>query len=190
MSFEAARGRLLVATPLLGDPNFRGSVIFLCRHDAVDGSLGFILNRPTEVPIGKALPDRPELAIRQERLWVGGPVEGGCLWALHRRCDLGMEGDSVGRGVYFSADSRVLRRLLATNGPDPAGVQFRLFVGYAGWGPGQLEAEINEGAWCVVPGLPCAVFSPDPARLWCEMSARALLMRSASPASLERCELS
>lgn len=173
MSLEPGAGRLLVATTGLLDPNFFRTVVLVCRYDAGRGTLGIVLNRPTEIEVGKVI---PKIASgREERLWVGGPVDGRTLWALHQRADLPQRGDEVLDGVFFGAHPRMIRRLLRTNAPDADGGIFRLFVGYAGWSAGQLEGEIEEGAWRIVPAGAPALFTGGHAGLWGEMTMRSLL---------------
>lgn len=187
MALAPKAGRLLVATPGLLDPNFFRTVVLVCRHDDQQGTVGLVLNRPTEVYVGKVLPQIA--AEREEPLWVGGPVDGRSLWVLHRRGDLeGLE-DAVMDGVHFTHDPGVIRRLLASNGADVDGNMFRLFVGYAGWDVGQLEAELAEGAWHVVPTGPETLFGGESERLWHEMMLRSMLLPTGSPDVIEHCWL-
>jgi putative transcriptional regulator len=159
-------GRLLVATPLLGDPNFRRTVI-LVVEDEPDGTLGVVLNRPTEVPVGQVLEPWTDLVTGPSVVFKGGPVSpnSALALALARGEDepLGwrsLDGSSVMSRVGL-VDLEAPPELLAD------GVTFfRVFAGYAGWGPGQLRAEIDEGAWYVLPGEPADAFFTDPERLW------------------------
>ncbi len=166
-------GRVLVAAPALGDPNFVRTVILVCRHDSESGSFGFVLNRCLSIPLGKAAPDLGE--DRKEPLWIGGPVEPRMLWILHRRNDLEGAGEVVVPGLRFTADPTVIRRVVRTNAPDPDAELMRLFAGYAGWGPGQLDAEIEEGSWSVIAASPATVFAGDPLSLWRGLWTRANL---------------
>jgi putative transcriptional regulator len=166
-------GRFLVAAPGLMDPNFHRTVVLLCRHDREAGSLGFVLNRKLPVTIGMAAPDL--LADREEPLWLGGPVEPRSLWLLHSRADLDEPGERVTEGLFFGCESGLVRRVLSTSGPDQESRILRLLAGYAGWAKGQLDAEIEEGAWVVLPGGAATVFSGAPDDFWAEMWARTLL---------------
>jgi len=168
-------GRLLVAAPELMDPNFFQTVVLICHHSERDGTIGLVLNRCTEMSIGKALGDLPAAADRTEPMWLGGPVDTRNVWILHRRQDLISPGHEVQEGVFFTADAGVVKKILRTNGPDPDGSIFRLFVGYAGWSSGQVEREMEEGAWDVISAGPECLFSNAPDRLWREMSVRVLL---------------
>ncbi|MBW1598545.1 YqgE/AlgH family protein [Streptomyces sp. JJ38] len=160
-------GRLLVATPALTDPNFERAVVLLLDHDA-DGSLGVVLNRPTPVDVGDILEPWAELAGAPGVVFQGGPVSLDA--ALGVALIPGGEGPLGWRRVHgaiglvdLDAPPEVLAAELGF---------LRIFAGYAGWGAGQLEQELEEGAWYVVDSEPGDVSSPDPEGLW-----RAVLRR-------------
>jgi putative transcriptional regulator len=168
-----AVGRLLVATPLLEDPNFRRSVVLLMEHDTEEGTLGVVLNRPTEVPVDQVLPPWAALATGPPVLFQGGPVALDSALALARvpgpDDPLGWRpldgGSEVGRLGVVDLDAPP--DLLAAEV-----LQLRVFAGYAGWSGGQLETEVGEGAWYVVPGEAGDVFVADPERLWPDVLRR------------------
>jgi putative transcriptional regulator len=159
----STKGRLLVATPPLADPNFDRTVVFMLEHTD-DGAVGVVLNRPT----GDALPDGIDRW--EDRLdapgvlFEGGPVELDALIALGR-----VEADTVDEddawttvvGDIASIDLALDPALVA--GPMQ---QLRVFRGYSGWGPQQLDAELSEGAWMVLPAETGDVFSHEPDGLW------------------------
>lgn len=159
-------GRLLVATPQLGDGTFDRAVVLLLDHDE-DGALGVVVNRPTAVPVEEVLPSWQPYAVEPGVLFQGGPV------ALDSALGLavldGRSGDWEPPGWR-----RVVGRLgLVDLDVTPESVPMasvRIFAGYAGWSPGQLEAELREGAWYVVPAEPSGAyadaFSPQPDQLW------------------------
>ena len=186
MALQVAEGHVLVATRALGDPNFARTVVLLCRHEAESGSFGLILNRPTSITLAKALPNVPLARRREEPLWMGGPVDGQALWIVHRRRDLPDPGPELLDGIHLSVEPGILDRLLTSTPPDPTGAIFRPYVGYAGWDAGQLEVEIQEGAWGIVPVGPEVLFSPRPSRLWHGMRARALLGYGRTPGVIDR----
>ena len=167
MEDGALGGRLLVATPLLGDPNFRRTVILVVEDDPEGGTLGVVLNRPTEVPVGQVLEPWTDLVTGPSVVFKGGPVspDSALALAMARGTDepLGwrsLDGSSVMSRVGL-VDLEAPPELLAD------GVTyFRVFAGYAGWGPCQLRAEIDEGAWYVLPGEPADAFINEPERLW------------------------
>ncbi|MEU3740378.1 YqgE/AlgH family protein [Streptomyces sp. NPDC032198] len=176
-------GRLLVATPALADPNFDRAVVLLLDHDE-EGSLGVVLNRPTPVDVADILEGWGDLAGAPGVVFQGGPVS--LDSALGVAVIPGEEGPAAGartrsgrgepigwrrvHGAIGLVDLDTPPQLLA-----PALGSLRIFAGYAGWGPGQLEDELVEGAWYVVESEPGDVSSPDPERLW-----RAVLRRQRS----------
>ncbi|MAG56458.1 MAG: hypothetical protein CMJ83_09220 [Planctomycetes bacterium] len=188
MSHGLEPGRLLVAAKSLYDDNFHRTVILLCRCHPEMGALGLVLNRPTEIPVGRVLPE--EAAGRKEPLWIGGPVDGRSLWIVHRRGDLDDPGEEVIEGVWFGAASSLIEGVLATNAPDAEGTTFRLYVGYAGWGEGQLEQEMEADAWKVVPTGMATLFTGATSSLWDDMMLRSLLPCSREPELLTNSWLS
>lgn len=163
-------GRLLVATPALADPNFDRAVVLLLDHDE-EGSLGVVLNRPTPVGVGDILTPWADLTGEPDVVFQGGPVS--LDSALGVAVIPGDEGPIGWRRVYGAiglVDLEAPPELLAA-----ALGSLRIFAGYAGWGPGQLETELTEGAWYVVESEPGDVSSPRPEHLW-----RAVLRRQRS----------
>lgn len=156
------RGRLLVATPLIEDPNFLRTVVVLLEHDE-SGALGVVLNRPSTTPVAEALPDWGDTASAPAVVFVGGPVAGDAILGLATcdpaRTDLGGFDHVVGPG-FGTLDLHEP----PTGAPHQDGV--RLFAGAAGWSSGQLEDEIDEGAWWIVDAEPADIATADPSTLW------------------------
>ena len=143
------KGRLLVATPALGDPNFERTVVLILEHGE-EGAAGVVLNRPTEMELIGHLPDWEDRAAMPGVVFVGGPVQPTGVICL-----------ALSEGEIETLDP--------TQAPDDVGAavdQIRVFAGYAGWGPGQVEAEIMEGAWFVVEGRADDAMSDHPDDLW------------------------
>lgn len=169
MSFGSAptRGRLLVAGPPLEDPNFRRTVVFMIEHNE-EGALGVVLNRPSPIDLADAVPQWAELAANPPAVFIGGPVEQGAVLGLGRLVaedpPEGLTPVHAGIGVLDLEADPV--RLVG----DVGGV--RLFTGYSGWGPGQLEDELAMGGWFVVDAEPDDVTTTEPDDLW-----RAVLRR-------------
>lgn len=139
-------GRLLVATPLITDPNFIHTVVYLYAHEEQEGAAGVVLNRPTEEPTISHLPDWRSVLAPPPTVFWGGPV-------------------AQESGVVLLIEDGEVR--LAENMEPPAPpVRARLFVGQAGWGPGQLEAELAEGAWLVTDAPAREVLGPFPDAMW------------------------
>ena len=156
----------LVSMPQLLDPNFKRTVILLCRHSEEDGSFGLVVNRPL-VTAGRVVVnlDPPTGTERELELWVGGPVEPQRSWMLvggERGDAEGAGGIAIADGLYLSTSPDLLRRMLE---PDPP-VRVRLVVGYAGWGPGQLEAELEESAWLITEIDRELIFATPPQEMW------------------------
>jgi putative transcriptional regulator len=153
-------GRLLVAMPVLDDPNFSRSVVFILDHDE-DGALGVVINRASDVPVADAVETFIDLVPTPSVLFGGGPVEPDALVAIGRSTAAGDR-----------ADTTIIEGLqLVDLDEDPvfAGInlsQVRLFAGYAGWSPGQLEQEVWHGAWAVVDVDAGDLFTATPETLW------------------------
>jgi putative transcriptional regulator len=163
---ESMRGRLVVAAPSLLDPNFDHTVVFLLDHSD-EGALGIVVNRPSDVEVADALPRWEPLATRPRLMFVGGPVQPEAVVGLGRPRDQEVDAlQPVSDGVAV-VDLRADPLALIGDLDD-----FRLFVGYAGWGKGQLEAEIAEGGWFVVDAQPEDVFAATTDELWVTVLAR------------------
>ena len=168
-------GKLLVASPILLDPNFVRTVVLVCRHGA-DGAFGLVLNRPLPSPIGPhvrawGLPLAPP-----DRVFDGGPVEPGAALALV----MGREAQEAQEAQQVLSDRWLMEPLpglglinLDELEATPVGLRgARVFSGYAGWGSGQLEGEILEEAWFVVDARYADVFTSNPDRLWHDVLRR------------------
>jgi putative transcriptional regulator len=167
---DVAAGMLLVATPELQDPNFQRTVVYVLAHGE-DGSVGLVINRRTETAVHNVLPNWSEQTVKPRALYSGGPVQmtGAMCLGVPR---LGVSPAEI-NGVVGIAGSVVLVDLDA----DPAlvGAQLRgvrIFAGHAGWGEGQLEAEISDGAWYVVSSRADDVLVGPDADLWFRVMKR------------------
>lgn len=164
----ALRGRLLVASPLLGDPNFDRTVVLLVEHGD-EGALGLVLNRPSELPVAELLPQWRERAAAPAAMFLGGPVQPSAVICLARA------DGSLGAVAPLTPTAVPGISLLDLDGDPaavPADVELRCFAGYSGWGESQLEGEIDEGAWFVVDPLPDDPFVSRPSELWRQVLAR------------------
>jgi putative transcriptional regulator len=159
-------GLFLVATPALGDPNFRETVVLLCIYEA-EGTLGVVVNRPTDLLLSEALPAIPALQGKPDVLYSGGPVQPGGLVLLFRVEQAPADTRKILEGVYMGGNVDTLARIVSRPKPSEA---FRAYAGYAGWAPGQLEFEMAMGSWSVLPADAASIFDKDPARLWDELS--------------------
>lgn len=167
MDGDSLRGRLLVSTPGLGDPNFDRSVVLLLEHDP-DGALGVILNRPSTTAVGEVLPAWSDLTSEPPVVFAGGPVDSTAAICL----------GSTRPGAVNGAVQALTPTLGVVDlDGDPALLSadvayVRVFAGYAGWGGGQLDAEVEAGGWFVLDCLPSDPFTASPLTLW-----RAVLRR-------------
>jgi putative transcriptional regulator len=161
-------GRILVATEKLGDPNFRESVVLIIRFDADEGTLGLIINRRSEVPISRVFPD--VTGAKADPVYLGGPVELGTAQALLRSPSKPDDLTHVTGSVYATGSKDIIEKSVRS-GEEPS--KFHLYLGYAGWGAGQLEGEMEMGAWSVLRTTPDEIFDEDPGSLWMRLSRRA-----------------
>lgn len=164
---RSTAGRLLLAEPMLGDPNFDRTVVLMIEHGA-EGALGLVLNRPTDLPVEEALPTWRHLVSDPAVLHVGGPVEERSGWCLAR---LAMGRDRPG----FVPVLGQLGLLDLELDPDELAADVtaaRVYAGYSGWGPGQLDEELLEDAWIVVDADELDPFVADGAELWQRILAR------------------
>jgi putative transcriptional regulator len=163
-------GSALIAAPGLRDPNFHRTVVLIIEHQPA-GTVGVVLNRPSEVPVRDVLPSWSPLATVPRALYVGGPMQQRaalCVAALPAGVDAEhTEGMIKVRGSLALVDLDADPELIA---PRLRGL--RVFAGYAGWSAGQLAAEINRGDWVVVPALPEHVLAPPGTDLWSRMLRR------------------
>ena len=154
---ESVRGRLLVATPDLRDPNFSRTVVLMLEHGD-EGALGVVLNRPIELPVADVLPDWAHLSSAPACLFVGGPVAPTAVIGLGRGDGPVFQPLFDGLGTLdLDLDPALYAATMAN---------LRIFVGYAGWSPGQLEQELSAGGWLVIDLAPDDPFSADPSQLW------------------------
>jgi putative transcriptional regulator len=173
MGSDPLAGRLLVATPLLGDPNFKRAVVLIVENEITEGTLGIVLNRPTQIGVDQVLEQWTELATEPSVVFKGGPVAPNSALALAL---VAGKDEPLGWRALDGAPALARLGLLDLDAPPrllaPAVQSLRVFAGYAGWSPGQLQAEIDEGAWYVVGAEPADVFAADPAQLWREVLRR------------------
>ena len=160
---DSLRGRLLIASPVLVDPNFHRTVILIAEHTD-EGAMGLVLNRPAETLVTDAVPDLSELADSGAPVYVGGPVASDSVIVLAEFDEPALAGvlieDDLGFVGSGSADlGGGVRRA-------------RVFAGHAGWGPGQLEGELEEDSWIVEPPRREEIFSEDPEALWAAVLRR------------------
>lgn len=165
---EAKRGVFLVADPKLADHNFKETVVLITHHGP-GGTLGIVINRPTDRRLSALLPDLNALKDRTDLLYIGGPVQHGVLVMLVQSREAPAEAQPVTGEIYLSQDLSFLTEIVERGRPGEA---FRIYAGYAGWAPGQLQGELNRGDWRIVRVETDAVFRWEFAKTWPEMLRR------------------
>jgi putative transcriptional regulator len=153
---------LLVARPKLADPNFAESVVLVLNNLGA-GPVGIIVNWPTRVYVSQLFPENPRIARLPERIYFGGPVDLGRVWFLFRARTPPTHSIRAFDDFYLSGDRELLAKLLARDKPMDG---LRIFVGYSGWAPGQLEAEIERGDWTSRRADKDAIFDRKLERAW------------------------
>jgi putative transcriptional regulator len=162
---QVRTGMLLVAAPPLGDPNFRRTVVLVIEHGE-NGSLGVVLNRSTRVPVAAILPQWGDVVGDDDAIFRGGPVGPNAVLALAEL--------RPGSGAVPETAEVLPRVHMVDLDEDPtdAYVRMRFFSGYAGWAPDQLDHELAQHAWIVVPAVHDDVFTSEPDELWKEVLRR------------------
>ena len=162
-SDDLAVGRLLVASRDLGDPNFAKTVILLVHYTEGQGAVGLVVNKRTDVPISRVFHDLKEASGRKDPVYIGGPVELNSVLALLKAPAKPEGADKVFGDVYLISNKDLLTKTL---GSSAEATVFHTYIGYAGWGAGQLEHEVELGAWHIMPADVGTVFHADPDSVW------------------------
>jgi putative transcriptional regulator len=161
---ESLRGKLLIASPSLVDPNFARTVVLVTEHTE-DGAMGVVLNRPSETAVDQVAPELSPV-VDGEPVFIGGPVQPQALVVLAEFADTEAAAWIVVDDIGFVAAATEGDRL------EEAVRRGRVYAGYSGWGAGQLEGELAEEAWIVEPPLAAELFAVEPAELWQDVLAR------------------
>jgi putative transcriptional regulator len=155
---EPLTGHLLISNAGLFDPNFRRTVVLIGHHDD-EGAVGVVLNQPLGITVREAVPPLVHLVDEEEQLFDGGPVEPASVVVLADFLDPSRAEVLAMGSIGFlppEADGDIAEAIRRA----------RVYAGYAGWGPGQLESELEEDSWVTAPALPADVFHDEPSRLW------------------------
>ena len=161
---DSLRGQLLIASPQLVDPNFARTVVLITEHND-EGAMGVVLNRPSDATVSDAAPELERLVEPNEDVFVGGPVQPSSVIVL-AEWEQPDDGVPVFGRVGFVAAGSDPDELAATV------KRARLFAGFAGWSPGQLEGELERDDWILEPAVTSDVFYPDPDELWSDVLER------------------
>lgn len=155
-------GMLLYATPQMGDPRFAETVILVLKHGR-DGTLGVVINQPSEVTLSKALPQLLEARRSEVPVHWGGPVQPEASIVLLKQPGASQRSDRILPGVYMTTDLEDLRAALDMPRPER---DVRVYSGYAGWSRGQLASEMQKGQWVIDAGDAALVFAIDTTAMW------------------------
>lgn len=166
MSSRLAPGQLLIAAPAMTDPNFEGTVVLLCSLEK-SGAVGLVLNRPLGIPLQQVLPATTLPAAAPGALLWGGPVGLNQVFLLHQSEVSAEIGRPIGGGLHFGGGLEDARRIAESGG------RLLFFVGYSGWGEGQLEEEQESGAWLILPPAEGEIWKSERAWQWEQLLARA-----------------
>jgi putative transcriptional regulator len=157
---EPRSGLFLLSNSTLSDPNFFRSVVLLCEHTR-EGSFGLVMNQPIPFKLSEGVPG---LTGWDAPLYRGGPVQTNSLHFVHGREDLDLGSLKVAPGVYWGGDFKKLNHLMAEGVTAPE--EFRFFIGYSGWGQGQLHDELEQNSWYLTPANHDKAFTPDADHMW------------------------
>jgi putative transcriptional regulator len=154
-------GRLLISEPFMTDPNFKRSVVLLTEHGE-EGTVGYVLNQVGNLILNDVIQD---LWQADNHIYFGGPVAADTLHFIHRCYDRLQSGEPIGDGLYWGGNFETLKILMNANAI--AADEIKFFMGYSGWGVGQLDREIDDNAWMVsnIPNVDL-IFGNDDEKLW------------------------
>jgi len=163
-----SKGKFLVASRQLIDPNFSETVVLLVEYDR-SGAMGLVLNRPTKMRLSTVLPDMEGLQDLPDTVYVGGPVAKNQMLLLIRSSSKPDDARLIFDDIYVSSSRALLRKMVDRRDP---GQTFRLYAGHAGWAPGQLDQEVARGGWHVLQADVATVFEKAPGEIWPELIQR------------------
>jgi putative transcriptional regulator len=159
------KGKLLVAGRGLQDPNFSQTVVLIIDHSP-DGAIGVIINRQSGLKLFSLFPDIESMQDRSENLHIGGPVDVDHMMLLVKTPKKPEDAFQIFEDVYAGGKPELIVRMLSRADPTE---RFRAYVGYSGWGPGQLEAEVSRGDWHILQADAATVFDKEPSKIWPEL---------------------
>ena len=156
---ESCTGKLLLSVPQMLDPNFMHTVVLVCEHTR-EGAYGFVVNQRADYTMEQLVPDHPELSSLELPVFSGGPVPAAALQFVHRVPATIPGGYELGAGLYLGGDVSALAAFAGEHGARAAS-DVRLFLGYSGWGEGQLDNELAVGSWVTAEADPELVFATE-----------------------------
>ncbi len=163
---KLSKGKFLVASKNLIDPNFSETVILLLDY-SVNGAIGLIINRPADVKLSRLLPEIKDFQNQQDTVYIGGPVALNHMLLLIQSGNQAEQSSHVFDDIYVSSSRKVLKMIVANVDSTS---KFHAYVGYAGWAPGQLDSEVLRGDWYVLQADAETVFDKPPLEIWPELN--------------------
>ncbi len=163
-----AAGKFLVASRNVEDPRFRETVILLIKYDS-EGAMGLIVNRSTDARLSEVFSEIKGLQKRNDTFFVGGPVGLNQVFVLIRSKHPPDESLLIPRDIYITSNIDSFKRIVENAEADE---RFRVYAGYAGWSPGQLEMEVSRGDWHIIKADAETIFDRDPSSIWQELIVR------------------
>ena len=159
------RGNLLVAGSHLRDPNFYRAVVLMVDHND-DSAMGLIINRPDSLAVDAAIEEAKMSSAGMGPVYAGGPVDTSSLFILHSCTELGRSDEEISDGIFVTGSHESFDALINKDTDCQHDCGFRVYRGYAGWGPEQLEGELDRGDWRIMPAEADLVFEDDPYEIW------------------------
>lgn len=165
--FDSLCGHYLIAGCRLRDPNFFKTVVLLVEHND-EGAMGLVINRPSSITVSNALAGHFDLPDNGDLVYCGGPVVPGDLFVLHNMSEMEPNDSSIADGLYVGCSGDTFERVISAVVQQQS-VDYRVYSGCAGWGPGQLEGELARGDWFTLPASAEFAFHQDPYCVWDEV---------------------
>ena len=156
-------GTLLIAEPFLKDPDFMRTVVLMCRHNEEEGSFGFVLNKIYHQTLDELIPHLPGY---EYPVYTGGPIQMDTLHYIHQYPDLLTDCQKIDEDIYWGGNFELLKTLIKNKKIEQGKIKF--FLGYSGWGTGQLKDEIKEKTWLTVSSTQKIVFETQREEIWKE----------------------
>ncbi|MEZ6046056.1 MAG: YqgE/AlgH family protein [Planctomycetaceae bacterium] len=178
---ESLKGKYLIASRQLRDPNFYKSVVLVVEDDENEGTMGLIINHPSALRISQAVEGFYYLPETEERLFIGGPVEPTALFLLHSFTEYKDGESNILPGIFLGSSAETFEQVIESLGMGGTGRWFRVFSGCAGWAPEQLKGEIARGDWLIHPADSHDLFCSEPYDFWDKLSREATPYRGLIP---------
>ncbi len=157
---DSLKGKILIASKHLRDPNFFKTIVLMLEHDE-SSAMGLVINRPSNVKVEHALAEHFQLPSTSELIYVGGPVEPTALCMLHNQFSPECVAHTLLPGVVIGSSAEMFEEIVRAASEPKSNLRYRIFSGYAGWGPEQLEGEIERGDWFVHKACAHHIFNHD-----------------------------